>query len=141
MNTNMRKIYLLIISILTYIVCNAQHITLYTPNGSSIETFVLTEGTNEWINQTTNQYKNAYGAENILAPASRRYNCHSYAWHLSEGGTQKVWMNQYDSFNIPNIWKYWTDNSYIIANEDTAEKIFYYNGDHSAIISKTNLNI
>ena len=87
--------------------------------------------------QLTNQYIADYGAENVLAPASKKYNCHSYTWNLSEGGTEKVWMNQYDSFNNPNISKYWTDNSYIETTENEAEKIFYYNGDHSAIKSQT----
>ncbi|RNC63272.1 hypothetical protein D7D25_17385, partial [Proteiniphilum sp. X52] len=115
---------------------NAQYVTLYTPKGSPIQTFINPEGTNEWITTTTNRYIGEYGAENVLAPASRRYNCHSYAWNISEGGTNVVWMNQYDSQSNPNIWKYWTDGSYVETTENDAEKIFYYNGDHSAIKSK-----
>lgn len=134
----MKKIYLFLIGVLGFtFLCNAQYVTLYTPNGSSVQTFIRSEGSTEWITTTTNQYKAAYGIENVLAPASQRYNCHNYAWHMSEGNTEKVWMNQYDSYGNSNVWKYWTDNSYVETTENNAEKIFYYNGDHSAIKSKT----
>lgn len=132
----MKKVYLLLIYLLAFTTLNAQYVTLYTPKGSPIQTFINPEGTNEWITTTTNRYIGEYGAENVLAPASRRYNCHSYAWNISEGGTNVVWMNQYDSQSNPNIWKYWTDGSYVETTENDAEKIFYYNGDHSAIKSK-----
>jgi hypothetical protein len=135
---NMKKIHIILIGIIfSFTICNAQYITLYTPNGSTIETFLNAEGTPEWITTTTNQYAFAFPNAQILAPASRTYNCHSYAWNLSEGGTQYVWMNQYKSNGTPNIWKYWIDASYIqTPTEADAEKIFYYDGDHSAVKSK-----
>lgn len=134
----MKKIYLFLIGVLGFtFLCNAQYVTLYTPNGSPVQTFIRSEGSTEWITTTTNEYKAAYGEENVLAPASQRYNCHNYAWHMSEGNTEIVWMNQYDSYGNSNVWKYWTDNSYVETTENNAEKIFYYNGDHSAIKSKT----
>jgi len=134
----MKKIYLFLIGVLGFtFLCNAQYVTLYTPNGSPVQTFIRSEGSTEWITTTTNEYKAAYGEENVLAPASQRYNCHNYAWHMSEGNPEIVWMNQYDSYGNSNVWKYWTDNSYVETTENNAEKIFYYNGDHSAIKSKT----
>ena len=72
-----------------------------------------------------------------MASASNKYNCHSYAWNISEGGRQIVWMNQLDEYGRPNISKYWNDGSYVEATESEAEKIFYYTGDHSAIKLKT----
>ncbi|TCO07124.1 T9SS type A sorting domain-containing protein [Natronoflexus pectinivorans] len=134
----MKKIYLFLTGILAFtFFCNAQYVTLYTPNGSPVQTLIRSEGSTEWITITTNQYKVAYGEENVLAPASQRYNCHNYAWHMSEGNTEIVWMNQYDSYGNSNVWKYWTDGSYVETTENNGEKIFYYNGDHSAIKSKT----
>ena len=113
------------------------YVILYTPRGSSIQTFITSETSKEEIRQITNIYIATYGAENVLAPASNKYNCHSYAWNISEGGTQIVWMNQLDDYGRPNISKYWNDGSYIETTESEAEKIFYYAGDHSAIKSKT----
>ena len=45
----MKKINLVLICIIYFVtVCNAQYITLYTPNGSTIQTFLNAEGTAEW---------------------------------------------------------------------------------------------
>ncbi len=120
----MKKIHLFLAGIFVFTICNAQYVTLYTPKGSPIQTFIRSEGSTEWITLTTNEYKAAYGEENVLAPASQRYNCHAYAWDRSEGGTQIVWLNQYDDYGNPNVWKYWTDNSYEETTESNAEKIF-----------------
>ncbi|GHV08098.1 hypothetical protein FACS1894160_1810 [Bacteroidia bacterium] len=67
----------------------------------------------------------------ILAPASTTYNCHSYAWNITEGGPI-CWLNQY-----PDLHLYWDDNSYEQTIEANAKKIFYYAGDHSAVKSTT----
>ncbi|MDP3916002.1 MAG: T9SS type A sorting domain-containing protein [Bacteroidota bacterium] len=70
--------------------------------------------------------------------ATSHYNCHSYAWNVSEGGSStNSWMNQTYSGN-PNLSKYWTNDAYIstlyVADH---EKIFYSTGDHSAITTAT----
>lgn len=72
-----------------------------------------------------------------LEGATALYNCHGYAWHMSEGGN-KVWIN-----TTPAI--YWSDGSYLEITEDDPnfEKIYYvstnlaYYGDHSAIKAST----
>lgn len=129
----MKKTYLLLLGLLVFTICNAQYVTLYTPNGSPIETFVRDELSNENINRITEEYRTAFSDAEVLAPASNTYNCHSYAWNLSAGGTQYVWMNQSKDNSQPNIQQYWSDESYIETTEVNAEKIFYYSGDHSAI--------
>lgn len=96
-----------------------------------------------------------------IGPATTKYNCHSYAWYRSEGGSNDYWIqaflnsdlssfNPYSYSSTPpapdNINKYWNDYSFIEANsEDEAIKIWYgscwvWNGDewtnncdHSAI--------
>ena len=72
---------------------------------------------------------------NILDDASSLYNCHSYAWYLKEGHTDKVWINS--GTNNSNISKYWnsTNSCFIECSEAEAEKIHYYVGDHSAVKS------
>ncbi|MEO5562823.1 MAG: T9SS type A sorting domain-containing protein [Chitinophagaceae bacterium] len=81
----------------------------------------------------------------VIGDATTTYNCHSYAWHLREGNTNKVWIN--NATYVPsgcfpethNIDKYWTDKCFIqVCNESDADKVHYYCGDHSAVASTTN---
>lgn len=62
--------------------------------------------------------------------ATYAYNCHAYAWSVSEGG-EKYWMN------TPNDDLYWLDGSYVATNssDPKATKVSYANDDHSAIVS------
>jgi hypothetical protein len=72
---------------------------------------------------------NYNGAELIDAP-SYKYNCHGYAWHISEGGN-KVWIGK-ETVTAEDI--YWTDGSYIEVTESEATKVSYHqSGNHSAI--------
>lgn len=71
-----------------------------------------------------------------VAPASRTYNCHDYAWHHSDGGN-KVWVNQFDQYGSANVSKYWsaTSPTYQLTTSSNASKAFYPTypeGDHSA---------
>jgi hypothetical protein len=131
MKTKNKKVILsLLFSIvITY---NVNAIDLYTPNNSIVYAFTNTEMSTSDIAYYTNQYANAFPQAVVLANASNRYNCHSYAWNLSAGGTIVCWLNQ-----SPDLHKYWDDGSYLLTTENAAEKIFYYNGDHSAIKSST----
>ena len=78
------------------------------------------------------------------APATSNYNCHAYAWHISDGGDDEdSWIN-YDIFGIPNVSKYWTNDAYsTVSSIGDHTKIFYgINADHSAISqSSSNLVI
>lgn len=65
-----------------------------------------------------------YGVE-VLGDATLAYNCHAYAWHVSEGG-DSVWIND------QNQHVYWQDGSYIEVPESLATKVSY-SGDHSAV--------
>lgn len=81
------------------------------------------EGMNNWATTT---YPNAI----LMAPASRTYNCHAYAWHVSEGGN-KVWIGYYTT-TAEDI--YWQDGSYgEVATEPAATKVSYVYGNHSAV--------
>ena len=70
----------------------------------------------------------------ILSPSSY-YNCHAYAWHLTDGNSNKVWINE--GTNASNLKTYWSSNygCFVECAESEAEKIHYYNGDHSAVKS------
>jgi hypothetical protein len=74
-------------------------------------------------------FTNYNGAE-LIDPPSYKYNCHGYAWNVSEGGN-KVWIGRY-TITAEDI--YWTDESYIEVAESIATKVSYHqDGNHSAI--------
>jgi hypothetical protein len=76
----------------------------------------------DWVRRT---YPNA----TLLRSSTRRYNCHSYAWH-SQNANNIFWMNQ------PNQSNYWTDGSYFELNycPINSAKVRYTDDDHSANI-------
>lgn len=128
----MKTRYIITIFLFASLICNAQTVYLTTPKGSKVYAFENTEMSASDIQYYTNQTKNQYPQAEVLANASATYNCHSYAWNLSEGGTKVCWLNQ-----DPDLHLYWDDGSYVATNENEAVKIFYYAGDHSAIKSST----
>ncbi|MDR1259269.1 MAG: hypothetical protein LBK65_08350 [Tannerellaceae bacterium] len=71
--------------------------------------------------------------------ASKKYNCHAYAWHLTEGNANKVWINAGTGNN--NLSQYWNTNvgCFVQVSEGSSsmKKIHYYDGDHSAVKSTT----
>jgi len=80
-------------------------------------------------------YLGIQSSDIISAPTSY-YNCHAYAWHLREGNSNQVWINR--GTNDSNLSKYWDSNvgCFVqVASESSAEKIYYYTGDHSAVKS------
>ena len=121
---------------------------VFTCSGGSIATIVANC---EWSNSQIATLKSGllsvygkpvYGANGIeeadlLALASVEYNCHAYAWHLTEGNANKVWINNIDNGNS-NLSKYWSGDYACfeeVFSESQAEKIHYYSGDHSAVKS------
>lgn len=108
------------------------YVTVYTPYNKPVEGILRDEFTQSEIELLNNEYIRGYPQATFLANASRTYNCHSYAWNLSTGGSTTCWINQFDHLGNANISKYWSENSYVETNESSAYKIFYYDGDHSA---------
>ncbi len=116
--------------------------TVYTPKGEPVQAKILTSGelTNQQKTTIYNETLQNYQDIEILGAATWTYNCHGYAWHISEGGFPAVWINEYDDSFNPNVYKYFTgaNTSYVqVCNESDADKIHYYYGDHSANISAT----
>jgi hypothetical protein len=79
---------------------------------------------------------NNYGHAELLAIPSPSYNCHAYAWHVSEGG-RLVWIGKY-TIIAEDI--YWDDYSYYeVTSESNATKVSYPElGNHSAITTEQN---
>ena len=124
----MKKNILIILWLFLPFLCNSQTITLYTPNGSVVYASIKAEMSPEDIILYTKMYRAMYPEAEVLDSVSYTYNCHSYAWNMVEGGPV-CWIN------YPQA--YWTDGSYGLTIESNAEKIFYYDDDHSAIQSTT----
>lgn len=106
---------------------------LYTPKGNTFRGIIRTnELSSTEKNNIYNYIQDNYPNATRLGEATVTYNCHSYAWNITCGGPT-CWVNS--EANNVNISINWSDGSYIETSENSAEKIFYYNGDHSAVVS------
>jgi hypothetical protein len=119
-------------------ILRSQTIDLFTPNGTVVKGIYLAEFSQSEIDSRTQTIAAAYPNATVLANASQTYNCHSYAFNLSEGGSNVVWVNRIKDDGSANLTNYWTDGSYIeVCNDNIGDKIHYYSGDHTAIKSPT----
>ena len=104
--------------------------TVYTPNGSPVTVLVLAEMSQSQISATNAQAAAAFPNATIISNSSSKYNCHAYAWYMTEcPGCPPYWMN------TPGDDKYWQDCSYIEVSAAQAQKISYASDDHSAVKS------
>jgi hypothetical protein len=89
----------------------------------------------------------AYAAQEIInnnwdavriGPATSNYNCHSYAWNVTEGGSSTdAWLSATYNGN-QNLPKYWTNDAYTSTSYVADhEKIFFSADDHSAVTTAT----
>jgi hypothetical protein len=141
----MKKYLLPILAFFSVCVVNAQYTNInptptFTPKSTPIE--VLGFNGSDWSSAEKTAIKDdvlaSYPGTVFLGDATKSYNCHNFAWHLSKGGGNIHWMNQTKVNLSANIQNYWTDGSYIeVCNSSQASTVFYFNGDHSAIISPT----
>ena len=118
---------------------------VYTCKGGAIATIVANRELNAtelantdyaFFNPSGQYYYLGIKTSDIIGGYTAYYNCHAYAWHLTEGNSNQVWINQ--GTNAGNISTYWSGNyaCFVGCNtESAAEKIHYYSGDHSAIKS------
>lgn len=103
--------------------------TVYTPYGSSVSVTTMT-----WeLSSSEIAYLNNWVAQNYPnatreTDASRKYNCHSYAWYSTLTSNNR-WMS------TPNDDIYWTDGSYLLSSsQGSGSKVSYpSSSDHSAI--------
>ncbi|MDR2894386.1 MAG: Ig-like domain-containing protein, partial [Alistipes sp.] len=108
--------------------------TIKTPNGSVVPDTFIHQGadmslTGAEISAIKEELRELYNsAATMVSPPSYKYNCHAYAWHITEGGSN-VWLG-YNTTTAHFI--YWADKSYIEVNESAARKVVY-TGNHSAI--------
>lgn len=113
------------------------HISLYkattrtTPNGYSVSVEEVKETmSNSEKERLKDEIRTFYPNVEILDEPTKAYNCHAYAWHMSDGHpTDYVWMSN------PSV--YWTTGCYYEVPENEATLVHYL-GTHSAIRINSN---
>ncbi|MDD2951570.1 MAG: hypothetical protein PHC95_00150 [Parabacteroides sp.] len=107
--------------------------TVYTPNGTLVsDTYYCSEDLSASQKASSDQYNTTtYPQATLISSATSTYNCHAYAWHMTEGGSA-VWMGA--SINPTNV--YWLDGSYI-STTGAATKVSYLSDNHSAVTTST----
>lgn len=115
-------------------------VTVYTPNGSAVSAWIMTESsiaTRTYLDADISQtYPNA---TLILTydgfSSTRRFNCHGYAWYMSELSvplSSPRWIGYYA--NNTDEHDYWLDGSYVqIPSNFYPAKVSWSAGDHSAV--------
>lgn len=110
-------------------------ITIYTKYGNPVDALSISEMSSQEIAESNSYAISHYPNATFISNASATYNCHSYAWNISDGGS-RCWINAAKKLTYDNLMKYWTNDYYgQTSNENNATKIFYYKSDHSAIKS------
>ena len=46
-----------------------------------------------YFNPNGSKYNLGIRPSDIVGAATSHYNCHGYSWHLTEGNTNEVWIN------------------------------------------------
>lgn len=113
------------------------NIKVYTKYGKLVDALVLSEMSVSEVNESNEYHIKTYPNATYLGTATQTYNCHSYAWNMSDGGLV-CWINASTSEteqNNLNLMTYWSNDYYVSTTESNALKIFYPKSDHSAIKS------
>lgn len=134
------KIFVVTMLILSSVFAFGQtQVTRYTPKGSPVRAYnnipeMSSTDKTDWSASVLIYYPNA--TEINTPSATKSYNCHAYAWHVKEGG-DAVWIGYYQGQEADED-IYWIDGSYNNQSSEVgAEKISYYNGNHSAVQTTT----
>jgi hypothetical protein len=130
-------IFLVYLSIFSRTTAQTQS-NVQTPKGSPVSAWINQESSASTRNYYDNLYQNS-GRTYISyftgeQSSSSRFNCHGYAWNMSEGGPVR-WIG-YSVTTEEDI--YMTDGSYVqVCNEMYPGKVSWGSGDHSAITTAT----
>lgn len=100
--------------------------TVYTPNGSSVSVIEFEEYPQWYLDDIEDWVTITYPNATFVSSATRKYNCHSYAWYSSS--TSNTWW-----MNDPSA--YMSDGSYTrVYSALQASRVYYPVGDHSMLI-------
>lgn len=111
------------------------NVYISTPNGTSVAALKLISGDMSQGDKDDYKDSNLEIYDNRITfagEATYAYNCHAYAWYVSEGYSY-VWLN------TPGDDAFWNDGSYVLTTDmSRAKKVSYASDDHSAIIASQN---
>ena len=104
-----------------------------TPNNNTVPytyiyTGIDTSYTQTELNSLAPEISYLYDGAVIVGTSTKKYNCHGYAWHIYEGGSN-AWIGK---DNTTAHYAYWEDQSYMPVPEAVATKVVY-TGNHSAV--------
>jgi hypothetical protein len=113
--------------------------TIQTPTGVTVSATLETEFSPSeiqafntlWDDFLLKYHTVLHNAQRV-SDVSALYNCHSYAWHVSDGGN-KVWVGN------PELYYIGSSPSYVIASNNIgrSKKVKYSSENHSAITTDT----
>ena len=111
---------------------------IYSQLGTFMDTDIYAEFSAQDISDLTQFYHEEYPNATVVAPASSRYNCHSYAWYNQSTTANHHWINPMSSDGKRfQLSAYWTAGKgiYVSCAESQAELVYYANvdGGHSAV--------
>ena len=101
-----------------------------TPMGSPVTAWIMDEMPASTIAEAEAKVKTDYPNAEIISAASNTYNCHGYAWHMTEGGDAR-WIGLHSDTDED---VYMTDGSYIqVVSGVGPLKVSYVSDNHSAV--------
>lgn len=112
------------------------YVPLYTTYGQLVVGYTRTDMTDSEKANIVAQHTRAYPNAVIIGQPTPTYNCHSYAWNISDNGCI-CWI---DNTSSSCLYRYWTNDKYCLSPFSfMGVKILYYNSDHSAIKDGTSV--
>jgi len=136
---NYLPILFILILVFTLLFPNSLYaVTIYTPEGRSVTASTPSEMSQgdidycHWYIQVF--YIDPYDLNAVrIGNASQTYNCHGYAWSLSEGDV-KTWIqdDEEKKYFSDDAWSNDSQPSYLTASESEATHSWYTDNDHSA---------
>jgi|GEM_PF-850195 len=145
----MKKSFICILLQIIITIASIAQQNVYTPKGHLVQsTYIYDEWTEEDRDSIDNFFAEEFPTATIIETyggnsATKKFNCHGWAWHVSEGGDY-VWIgsSQYNK-DEEIYWTDYTEASYVLTTPDFLEdneiagKVSYgYFGthDHSAVV-------
>ncbi|MDO5442818.1 MAG: hypothetical protein Q4G10_04040 [Bacteroidia bacterium] len=112
---------------------NPNEVSLHTPFGHILCGIDFPEYSPAEIVSITDCYEEHYPYAIVYRPASNQYNCHFFAWEPINPSGGNHWLNPYYG-SIFQLSYFWTNDLFVNSTESEAEKVHYYQSDHSAIV-------
>lgn len=124
-----------------------QNTYIYTKGGQAVLVYLIdNDYTDLEKAQILYNFTNYYQNVTVLSEATRTYNCHNYAWYMTEGHpSSKYWMDPVTPNTLDaNVSKFWTNDAFEETTSSVYDKIVYYNSTntsndikitHSAVVS------